>query len=111
MTWRYSVGNSYEELSFAEALGTAEVMAEYGYDDVAKAILRFTLRRLPGRFSNFRAGERLVAGALYYRLSHDAAYVREETPELAATLHTLSRELARPGPRPGRRACAGRLRA
>jgi hypothetical protein len=47
MTWRYSVGNTYEELSFAEALDAAEVMATYGYGDVAKAILRFALRRLP----------------------------------------------------------------
>ena len=25
--WRYSIGNQYEEFSFAEALDTAEVMA------------------------------------------------------------------------------------
>ena len=30
LTWRYSVGNVYEELSFAEALDVAEVMAEFG---------------------------------------------------------------------------------
>jgi hypothetical protein len=97
MTWRYSVGNSYEELSFAEALDEAEVMAEYGYADIAKAILRFTLRRLPERFSNFRAGERLVAGAEYYRLFRDRAYVAEETPELAAAVARLARQIDRRG--------------
>ena len=49
MTWRYSVGNAYEELSYAEALDVAQVMAEYGYRDVARQILRYTLRRLPAR--------------------------------------------------------------
>ena len=97
MTWRYSVGNTYEELSFAEALDVAGVMAEYGYEDIAKAILRFTLRRLPERFSSRRAGERLVAGALYYRLSHDSGYVREQTPELASAVVRLGREIDRPG--------------
>ena len=29
--WRYSVGNPYEELSYAESLDAAEVAAEYGY--------------------------------------------------------------------------------
>ena len=69
MTWRYSVGNVYEELSYVEALDVAEVMAGYGYFDVARQILRFTLKRLPVRYTNWRAGERLVAGAQYYRLS------------------------------------------
>jgi len=37
-SWRYSVGNPYEELSFAEALDTAQVMAEYGYPTTADGI-------------------------------------------------------------------------
>ena len=71
MTWRYSVGNAYEELSYAEALDVAQVLAGYGYDDVARQILRYTLKQLPGRFTNWRAGERLVAGAQYFRLDRD----------------------------------------
>ena len=97
MTWRYSVGNTYEELSFAESLDAAEVMAEYGYGDVARAILRFALSRLAERFSSFRAGLRLAAGALYYRLDRDRAYLREETPALAAAVARLGREIERPG--------------
>lgn len=97
MTWRYSVGNTYEELSFAEALSAAEVTAEYGYGDISKAILRFTLLRLPKRFSNRRAGERLVAGAVYYRLFRDRAYVAEETPELAVAVARLASQIERRG--------------
>jgi len=94
MTWRYSVGNAYEELSFAEALDVAQVMAEYGRGDVARQILRYTLRQLPARFTSWRAGERLVAGAQYFRLTRDAAYVAEETPALAAVVRRLAREVA-----------------
>ena len=36
LTWRYSVGNQYEEFSFAEALDAAEVMAEYGLPGVTQ---------------------------------------------------------------------------
>ena len=93
MTWRYSVGNVYEELSYAEALDVAQVMAGYGYGSVSRQILRFTLRQLPKRFTNWRAGERLVAGAQYYRLTRDAAYVDEETPALRAVVDRLARGL------------------
>jgi hypothetical protein len=94
LTWRYSVGNTYEELSYAEALDVAQVMAEYGYEDVARQILRFTLRRLPVRFTYWRAGERLVAGAQHFRLSRDRAYLAEETPALASVVRRLARELS-----------------
>jgi hypothetical protein len=94
MTWRYSVGNVYEELSYAEALDVAQMMAGYGYGSVARQILRFTLRQLPVRFTNWRAGERLVAGAQYYRVTRDAAYVDEETPGLRAVVERLAQGLA-----------------
>ena len=70
-TWRYSVGNPYEELSFAEALDTAQVMAEYGYPTTADGILRIALDRLPQRFSSWRAGELLLAAAVNYDLYRD----------------------------------------
>jgi hypothetical protein len=94
MTWRYSVGNTYEELSYAEALDVAQVMSEYGFGDVARQILRYTLRQLPARFTNWRAGERLVAGAAYVRLDRDLDYVDEQTPALRAIVGRLERELA-----------------
>jgi hypothetical protein len=94
MTWRYSVGNAYEELSFAEALDVAQVMAEFGRGDVARQILRYTLRELPARFTSWRAGERLVAGAQHFRLTRDGAYVAEETPVLGAVVRRLARDVA-----------------
>jgi hypothetical protein len=73
------------------------VMASYGYDDVARQILRFTLRRLPLRFTNWRAGERLVAGAQYFRLAGDGRYVTEETPGLEWIVAQLEHEVASTG--------------
>ena len=93
LTWRYSVGNVYEELSYAEALDVAQVMAGYGYGDVARQILRYTLRRLPARFTYWRAGERMVAGAAYFRLTGDTAYASEELPALRPVVARLEREL------------------
>jgi hypothetical protein len=97
MTWRYSVGNAYEELSYAEALDVAQVLAGYGYGDVARQILRYTLRRLPARFTNWRAGERLVTGAQYFRLDRDRRYVHEETPALRSVVDRIARGLAASG--------------
>ncbi|MGI8973232.1 MAG: hypothetical protein ACR2HI_03535, partial [Gaiella sp.] len=96
-TWRYSIGNPYEELSFAEALGAAQVMVSYGFADASKAILRFTLKRLPERYTNWRAGARLLAGATHYRLVRDRAFVEEERPDLEAALDRLADQILRPG--------------
>ena len=93
LAWRYSAGNHYEELSFAEALDAAEVMAEYGYADVAKGILRVTLRALPKRYTNWRAGEQLVASALYFRLYRDRRFLEEETPSLARLVRVFGRQI------------------
>ena len=91
--WRYSAGNHYEELSFAEALDAAEVMAGYGYGDVAKGILRVTLRALPKRFTNWRAGEQFAASALYFRLYRDRRFLEEETPALARVVRVFGRQI------------------
>jgi len=93
LTWRYSVGNPYEELSFAEALDAARVMAAYGHADVSEAILRFALRRLPARYSNWRAGAVLVAAADHFRLTGDTAFLDRKTPALAAALRRLEGQL------------------
>ncbi len=93
LAWRYSAGNHYEELSFAEALDAAEVMAGYGHPDIARAILRAALRALPERFTNWRAGEQLVAGALYYRLDRDRRFVEEETPALARLVRVFGGQI------------------
>jgi hypothetical protein len=87
--WRYSVGNDYEELSYAEGIDTAEVMAEYGYRDAAEGILRFTLDRLPDRFSSLRAGLRLLAEAYYYQLYKDRTLVNADAEQMSTVLGLL----------------------
>ncbi len=94
LTWRYSAGNTYEELSFAEAADVARVMAAYGRPDVAETILRFALNRLPQRFTTWRAGELLVAHADLYRLARDRSFLDAETPRLARLVQTIAGELA-----------------
>jgi hypothetical protein len=84
--WRYSVGNPYEELSYAESLDAAEIAAEYGYPTVAKSILELSLDRMrlrPWRFTASRASHILSTAALYYRFTHDRSFLRSATPELA----------------------------
>jgi hypothetical protein len=94
LTWRYSAGNPYQELSFAEAADAARVMAAYGRSDVAETILRFALRRLPLRFTTWRAGELLVAHADLYRLGRDRAFLNAETPHLARLVQAIAAQLA-----------------
>jgi hypothetical protein len=93
LTWRYSVGNQYEEFSFAEALDTAEVMAEYGLPGVTRQILTSSLARLGGGTTNWRAGEKLTAAALYVRLSGDRQYLRQATPMLSRIVEGLGRQI------------------
>jgi hypothetical protein len=91
--WRYSVGNPYEELSFAEALDSAEVTAAYGYPSIAKQILEVALTRLkqkPQRLTAWRAGHVLSTAATYYALTRDRAFVTRETPELARVMAQLA---------------------
>jgi hypothetical protein len=96
-TWRYSIGNNYEELSFAEALDSAQVMAAYGFGDVARAIVRFALRRLPDRYTNWRAGEALLAAAVVSDLGSDEQLLAEATPALDAAIDRLAHQINRPG--------------
>jgi hypothetical protein len=98
LTWRYSIGNPYEELSFAEALDAARVMAGFGHAEVSQAIIRFAGRRLPARFSNWRAGALLLAAADQTRLFRDRAFLEAETPVLRWALTQLERQLRHTGP-------------
>jgi hypothetical protein len=91
--WRYSIGNPYEELSYAESLDAAEVAAEYGYRSVARSIIELSLRRMharPFRFTAFRAGHILSTAALYYRLTRDRVFLQRETPALARLVERIA---------------------
>jgi hypothetical protein len=103
--WRYSVGNPYEELSYAESLDAAEVAAEYGYPSVAKSIIELSLDRMrlrPWRFTAFRGAHILSTAALYYRLTRDRVFLRAETPALTGLVDRIAARQRHTGPARGR---------
>ena len=93
MTWRYSVGNDYEQFSFPESIDTAEVLGEYGFGSVDRAILLAGLPREIGIYPNWERGIKLVGSAVYYRLYRDRAYVERATPVLRRAAADLRRQL------------------
>jgi hypothetical protein len=93
LTWRYSVGNPYQQFSFPEGVDVAQVMAARGFPDVARAILLTSLTRSPTPYPNWKVGQKLVGSALYYRLTGDRSYIREVTPVLREYVARLRRQL------------------
>jgi hypothetical protein len=103
--WRYSIGNPYEELSYAESLDAAEIAAEYGYPTVARQILDFSLARMklrPKRFTAFRGAHILATAAAYYRLTRDRPFLRTQTPALAHLVARIAQRQVHRGPAKGR---------
>lgn len=104
-SWRYSIGNPYEELSYAESLDAAEVAAEYGYPEISKQIVAFSLDRIrirPWRFTAFRGARILSAAAAYYRLTHDHDFLRAQTPGLAGLVQRIAARQIHTGRATGR---------
>jgi hypothetical protein len=99
MTWRYSVGNDYEQFSFPESIDTAATLGEYGFGDVERAILLTGLPREIGVYPNWERGIKLVGSALYYGLYRDRHYVEQATPVLRRAVEDLRRQLPGTGPR------------
>jgi hypothetical protein len=93
MTWRYSIGNPYEEFSFPESVDLAQVIAAYSFGDVSRAILRTSLRRSPTPYPNWKMGEKLVGAALHYRLFGDRSFVEQVTPVLRGYVDALGRQI------------------
>lgn len=93
LTWRYSIGNAYEEFSFPEGPDVAVVMAEQGFAPVARAILETSLTRPSDPYGNWKRGERLQASASYYRLTRDRAYIAEATPVLRGYVAALGSQI------------------
>ena len=103
--WRYSIGNPYEELSYAESLDAAETAAQYGYPAVAKSIIELSLQRMrlrPWRFTAFRGSHILATAATYYRLTRDRAFLRAETPALGGLVARIAARQRTAGPLRGR---------
>jgi hypothetical protein len=76
MTWRYSVGNAYQEFSFPESVDVSQELAEYGFEDEAKSILRTSFTRAPTPYPSWKKGERLAAAAEEVSLAGDGAFLR-----------------------------------
>ena len=93
LTWRYSIGNPYEEFSFPESVDVAQVMAEQGFEDVARSMLRTSLTRQAEPYANWKRGERLLASAEYFRLTGDRGYVTGALPALQAYVTALGRQI------------------
>ncbi len=92
MSWRYSLGNSYERFSW-ELVDVAEVMGDYGFHGIERAILRASLRS-SSHFPNRAAGERMAASAHYYRRFHNRSYLKRVTPVFRRYLAAFDRQLA-----------------
>ncbi|HSJ94241.1 MAG TPA: hypothetical protein VK896_09425 [Gaiellaceae bacterium] len=100
LTWRYSIGNRYEQLSTPEGIDVARVLAGYGHLQVARAIMRTSLRKRPAlpptatsRSTNWRMGSRLVGFASYARLTGDLGEIRRATPDLRRYVRRLGRQI------------------
>jgi hypothetical protein len=94
LTWRYSIGNPYEQFSFPESVDVAQVMAEYGFGAVSRSILRTSLTRKPTPYPNWKMGEKLLGSAVYYSLHRDRAYVDQTFPTLRRYVSALGRQLS-----------------
>jgi hypothetical protein len=93
LTWRYSVGNPYEQFSFPEGVDVAQVLAELGFDDVSAAILRTSLTRRPTPYANWKMGEKLLGAATHFRLFRDRPFLRSVTPALRGYVRALGRQI------------------
>jgi hypothetical protein len=93
LTWRYSIGNPYEEFSSAESLDVAEVMGGYGFTGVMRQILRTSFKRFALAPSNWRMGELMIASARYYQLTGDRTFLNWVTRRLDWFMTVVGRQM------------------
>ena len=93
LTWRYSVGNPYQQFSFPEGIDVAQVMSAQGFSTVARAILLKSFTTPVTRYPNWKMGQKLVGSALYYRLYRDRSYIEQVTPALRAYMTSLGDQI------------------
>jgi hypothetical protein len=94
LTWRYSIGNPYEEFSFPEGVDVAQAMSGQGFFGVARAILETSLTRPAEPYPNWKMGQKLVGSALYFALSADRSYIDRATPVLRGYVDALGRQIS-----------------
>jgi hypothetical protein len=97
LTYRYSIGNAYEQFSFPEGVDVAQVMGEYGFGGIARAILRTSLTRRPTPYPNWKMGEKLLGWASYYRLFRERSHIEQVTPVLRRYVAALGRQITASG--------------
>ncbi len=97
LSWRYSIGNAYEEASFPESLDQAQVMAELGFEAVGEAIVRVSTTRRETPYPGWTMGEKLLAAAVCDRLAADHRFLTGVTPVLAGYVNALARRQQRSG--------------
>jgi hypothetical protein len=95
LTWRYSIGNAYEQFSWPEGVDVAEVLAGWGHAAVARRMLETSFGRRPRPYPSWKRGQKLVGSALYYQLFRDRGFVARATPVLAAYVDQLAGEVRR----------------
>jgi hypothetical protein len=83
LAWHYSLGNAYEAFYQPESSAAVVRLAEYGFLRDARQALGALLPKRRGRSTNWEQGEKLAAGAAYYLLSSDAAFLRRHTATYA----------------------------
>jgi hypothetical protein len=93
LTWRYSLGNPYEQFSFPETVDVARVLGEYGFGGVERAILRAALPARPTPYPNWKMGEKLLGFGSYHGLYRDRATLADVTPTLRRFLGELERQI------------------
>jgi hypothetical protein len=100
LTWRYSIGNRYEQFSTPEGVDVGRVMAAYGHAEVTRAILHTAIRPRPSRLRetpvrnpNWKMGARLVGFAQQAQLSGELSHVIRATPKLRRYVRTLGRQI------------------
>ncbi|HEX4521554.1 MAG TPA: hypothetical protein VH063_18415 [Gaiellaceae bacterium] len=91
LSWRYSIGNPYEEFSFPESIDGAQVMTELGFAQVGRSILRVSLTRRATPYPGWTMGEKLLGAAVYERLTGDTGFLGFADSKLAAYVAALGR--------------------
>jgi hypothetical protein len=94
LAWHYSVGNAYEAFYQPESSAAVLRLAEYGFLDDARVSLETLLPKSRGRSTNWEQGEKLAAGAAYYLLSGDRAFLLRHTPTYAGYARDFARRRA-----------------
>jgi hypothetical protein len=95
LTYRYSVGNQYEQFSFPEGVDVGQVIGEWGFAPVGAAIMRTSLTRRPTPYPNWKMGEKLLGWARYHELTRQRAPIERATPVLSRYVTILGRQIAR----------------